>query len=237
VTVVAIGAHPDDVDLYAGGLVAALARAGEQVALVDLTAGELASRGSSALRAREAAEAARCLGAAFRECLGLPDGGIARTDAAQVRAVVEALRRHRPALVIAPWEEDLHPDHREAAHLVRRARFLARLPRFAADGAPFRPGPILFYEQKLPFEPHLIVDIGAVREAKLAAVRAFASQFSRDPEDPVRTEISDPEFHEMLEARSRERGGRIGVTWGEGYRRDGPQPVHDVRHLVEGGER
>jgi LmbE family N-acetylglucosaminyl deacetylase len=117
---------------------------------------------------------------------------------------------------------------------VRRARFFARLAAFAAEGAPFRPGPVLFYEQKIPFVPDLIVDVGAVREAKLAAVRAFASQFFREPDDPVRTEISDPAFHEMLQARSRERGARIGVTWGEGYRRDGPQAVLDARQLVPG---
>ncbi|MGQ0723413.1 MAG: bacillithiol biosynthesis deacetylase BshB1 [Candidatus Eiseniibacteriota bacterium] len=233
-TVVAVGAHPDDVDLYAGGLVAALARAGERVALVDLSAGEMATRGTPELRAREAAEAARHLGAASRECLRLPDGGIARTDAAQTRSVVEVLRRHRPSLILAPWEEDLHPDHRETAHLVRRARFFARLAGYAAAGEPCRPGPVLFYEQKLPFVPDLIVDIGVVREAKLAAVRAFASQFFREPDDPVRTEISDPGFHEMLEARSRERGARIGVTWGEGYRRDGPQAVVDPRQLIPG---
>jgi bacillithiol biosynthesis deacetylase BshB1 len=235
VSVLAVGAHPDDVDLYAGGLVAALARAGVPVAMVDLTAGEAASRGTPGLRAEEAREAARHLGAASRECLGLPDGGILRGDAAQTRALVEAMRRHRPALVLAPWEEDLHPDHREAAHLVRRARFFARVTGFAADGDPFRPGPVLFYEQKIPFEPQVVVDIGAVRDTKRAAVGAFSSQFSRAPDDPVRTEISDPEFHEMLDARSRERGARIGVTWGEGYRRDEPQAVRDVTHLLPGG--
>jgi len=232
--VLAVGAHPDDVDLYAGGLVAALVRAGLDVAMVDLTAGEMATRGTPELRAREAAEAARILGVASRECLGLPDGCIVRTDEAQTRALVEAMRRHRPALVLAPWEEDLHPDHRETAHLVRRARFFARVGGYPADGEPCRPGPILFYEQKIPFEPHLVVDVGAVREIRLAAVGAFASQFFRDPDDPLRTEISDPAFHEMLEARSRERGARIGVAWGEGYRQEGPRAVLDVRHLVPG---
>jgi bacillithiol biosynthesis deacetylase BshB1 len=233
--VLAIGAHPDDVDLYAGGLVAALAVAGAEVSMADLTAGELATRGTPELRAQEAAEAARLLGVSSRECLRLPDGGIRRTDPDQTRALVELMRRHRPALVLAPWEEDLHPDHRETHHLVRRARFFARVGGFPADGTPVRPGPVLFYEQKVPFEPDLVVDIGAVREKKLAAVAAFASQFRREPDDPLPTEISDPEFHAMLEARARERGGRIGVTWGEGYRRESPQAVRDVRHLLGEG--
>jgi bacillithiol biosynthesis deacetylase BshB1 len=230
--VLAIGAHPDDVDLYAGGLVAALAAAGASVAMADLTAGELATRGTPELRAREAAEAARILGVAGRECLRLPDGGIRRTDPDQTRALVELMRRHRPGLILAPWEEDPHPDHRETHHLVRRARFFARVGGFAAEGATVRPGPVLFYEQKIPFEPDLVVDIGAVRETKRAAVAAFSSQFRRDADDPLPTEISDPGFHAMLEARERERGGRIGATWGEGYRREGPQAVRDVRHLL-----
>ncbi len=234
--VVAFGAHPDDVDLYAGGLVAGLARRGATVILVDLTAGELGTRGTKEIRAREAQEAARILGAAARECLGLPDGGLDAADSAQNRAVVEAIRRHRPALVIAPWEVDVHPDHKEAARLVERAWFLARLPGYSAEGAPARPGPILSYEQKVPFAPDLVVDIGAERETKQAAIRAFASQFSREPNDPRVTEISEPPFHEMLEARMRLRGAAIGAAWGEGYKRRGPQPVHDPLELLPAGE-
>ncbi len=232
--VAAFAAHPDDVELYAGGLCASLVRAGATLALVDLTRGELGTRGDVGTRGREAAEAARILGAASRECLDLPDGGVSSADAEHVRAVVEALRRHRPALVLAPWDVDPHPDHRETALLVRRARFLARLPRFAAEGEPFAAGPVLFYEQKTPFEPDVVVDIGAVLDVKRSAVRAYASQFTRPPGDPARTEISEPSFHEMLEARSRVHGARIGVTWGEGYKREGPQPVLDPRHLFGG---
>ena len=114
---------------------------------------------------------------------------------------------------------------------MRRARFLARVARLDAAGPPCRPGPILFYEQKVPFEPHLVVDIGAVRDVKRRAVAAFASQFTRAPGDPLRTEISEPEFHEMLDARSRAHGARIGVTWGEAYRRDEPQAVLDAGRL------
>ncbi len=230
--VLAVGAHPDDVDLYAGGLVAGLVRRGAGVTLLDLTAGELGTRGTPASRAREAAEAARILGVRSRECLGLPDGGLRDGDPEQTRTIVEALRRHRPDLILAPWEVDLHPDHREAARLVGRARFLARMPRFEAAGEPCRPGPILFYEQKLPFDPDVVVDITPDIETKRAAIRAFATQFFRDPDDPVRTEVSDPEFHEALAARSRAHGARIGVTWAEGFKRDGPQAVRDPLHLA-----
>ena len=234
-SVVAIGSHPDDVDLYAGGLVAGLVRRGADVVIVDLTRGELGTRGTPEIRAREAEEAARILGVRGRVCLDLPDGGLREGDDAQVRAVTEALRRYRPLLVLGPYEVDKHPDHREAAGLIRRARFFAGASRAAADGDPFSPGPVLCYEQKIPFEPDLVVDIGEDRDRKMAAIRAFQSQFFRDPSDPARTEISDPSFHGMLEARSRSHGARIGVTWGEGYRREGPLPVHDPLELLERG--
>lgn len=227
----AIGAHPDDVDLYAGGLVAGLARRGAAVTVVDLTRGELGTRGDVETRAAEAAEAARILGVQ-RENLGLPDGGLSAGDEAQGRTIVEAMRRLRPELVIAPWEEDPHPDHGEAHRLVKRARFLSRVSRTPASGDPFRPGDLLFYEQKIPFTPHLVVDISADMETKRRAVRAFGSQFFRDPSDPVATEISDPAFHEMLESRARVHGYRIGVAWGEAYRREGPHPVRDPLHLA-----
>jgi LmbE family N-acetylglucosaminyl deacetylase len=176
------------------------------------------------------------LGVAARECLGLPDGGLDAADPAQNRAIAEAIRRHRPALVIAPWEVDVHPDHKEAARLIERAWFFARLPGYAAQGTPFRPGPSLSYEQKIAFAPDLVVDIGADRETKQAAIREFASQFSREPGDPRATEISEPAFHEMLEARMRLRGASIGTAWGEGYKRHGPQPVHEPLELLPAGE-
>jgi bacillithiol biosynthesis deacetylase BshB1 len=236
VNVLAFGAHPDDVDLYAGGLVATLARRGARVKITDLTRGELGTRGTPEVRAEEARRAAEILGVA-RECLSLPDGRLDSREESHVRAVVEAMRRHAPDLVLSPWERDLHPDHREAALLIRRARFLARLPKFASAGVAVRPGPIFYYEQKIPFEPDLIVDVTGAHETKLQAIRAFSSQFSRAENDPLATEVSEPEFHEMLRARSRAHGARIGVVWGEGYRREEPQAVLDPLVLMPMGER
>jgi bacillithiol biosynthesis deacetylase BshB1 len=238
VKVVAFGAHPDDVDLYAGGLVAGLVRRGAAVTIVDLTRGELGTRGNAGTRAKEAAEAARILGAT-RENLGLPDGALAGTDPDQTRAVVEAMRRHRPRLVLAPWPDDPHPDHPEACRLVRRAWFLARVKRFAAAGEAGRPGAILYYEQKTPFEPQIVVDVSADMEKKRAAVAAFATQFTRSEDDSStdRTEISDPAFHAMLEARARVHGWSIGAEWGEAYRRDGVHPVPDPLELFAPSDR
>jgi LmbE family N-acetylglucosaminyl deacetylase len=118
---------------------------------------------------------------------------------------------------------------------VERAWFFARLPGYAADGEPLRPGPVLSYEQKITFEPDLVVDVGAERDTKRAAIRAFASQFTREPNDPRITEISEPAFHEMLDARMRVRGASIGAAWGEGYKLRGPLPVKNPLELLGGG--
>lgn len=230
-SVLAIGAHPDDVDLYAGGLVASLAARGEKVHVVDLTAGELGTRGTVEQRAAEATAAAEALGVT-RECLGLPDGALSPENQSQLRAVVAAMRAARPRLVLGPWPVDPHPDHAATHELIRKARFLARLAKWEAPGEPCRPGPILWYEQKIPFEPDLIVDVSVGWEAKARAVAAFGSQFQRDAGDQVRTEISDPEFHEMLRARARAHGQRIGVEWGEAYRREDLAAVRDPQSLL-----
>ena len=128
---VLFGAHPDDVELSSGGLAAVLAAHGHGVRIVDLTRGEAASRGTVEQRAGEAQQAAEVLGVS-RENLGLPDTWIDRSNPAQLRAVVGCLRTHRPRLVIAPDEEDAHPDHVEASHLVTRACYLSGLANFDA---------------------------------------------------------------------------------------------------------
>src|SRR5262245_47404291 len=137
------GAHPDDVELTSAGLAARLATHGHAVGIVDLTRGEMASRGTVEVRSHEAQAAAEALGVTLRENLGLPDTGIDRRDRAHLRAVVEILRRHRPRLVVAPFADDAHPDHVEAAHLVARACYLAGLARFDATGERHRPARLL----------------------------------------------------------------------------------------------
>ena len=146
------GAHPDDVELVAGGLAALLASHGHRVGIADLTRGERGTRGDADERAAEAAAAARELGVAWRGSLGLPDLGLGRGDRAQLAAVVACLREHRPGLVVAPDEHDAHPDHVEASHLVARACHLAGLAGFP-DGAAgagatavrHRPARLLYY--------------------------------------------------------------------------------------------
>jgi len=227
------GAHPDDVELTSGGLAALLAGHGHSVGIVDLTRGEAGSRGAPEERAREAEAAAQALGVTMRLSLGLPDLGLDRRDRAQLRAVVACLREHRPRLVVAPERRDAHPDHVEASHLVSRACYLAGLARFDAPGERTRPRRVLFALYRGGAPAHLVVDVTAVWEQRMKALREHASQLGAGagPE----TYLTDARFLAEVEARARVLGASIGTTHGEGYRSAGPLGIHDARALL-GGE-
>jgi bacillithiol biosynthesis deacetylase BshB1 len=226
------GAHPDDVELTCGGLLARLAAHGHAAGIVDLTRGERASRGDVATRAREAVEAARILGASFRESLGLPDGGVDARDPAQLRLVVECLRRHRPGLVVAPDEHDEHPDHVEGSRLVARACYLSGLARFDAAGERFRPARLLFALYRSAQEPHVVVDVSDVWAVRERAIRAHASQL--DPAAGPATYLTGPGFLAEVEARARAWGALADVGHAEGYRVRGPFVVGDARTVLAG---
>lgn len=224
------GAHPDDIELTSGGLAALLATHGHAVGLADLTRGEAGSRGTVAERAREAGEAARHLGVAQRDNLGLPDLGLDHRDPAQLAAVVGLLRRHRPRLVVAPDREDRHPDHVEAHHLIARACYLAGFARFDAPGERFRPERVLFALYRSGARPHLVVDISAMWERRVAALHAYASQLAGA--EGAATYLTHPEFESEVEARARHWGSLIGARYGEGYRLRGPLGIADARALL-----
>jgi bacillithiol biosynthesis deacetylase BshB1 len=222
------GAHPDDVELTSGGLAALLSAHGHRVGIVDLTRGEAATRGTPEQRGREAEAAAGALGITARVNLGFPDTGIDGGDRAQLAAVVACLREHRPGLVVAPDRHDSHPDHVEASRLVARACHLAGLARFG-DGERFRPARLLHALYRGVERPHLVVDVGAVWERRMAALRAHVSQLEGD--GPA-TYLTAPGFLAEVEARARVLGAAIGVTFGEGYRATGPIGIHDARSLL-----
>jgi bacillithiol biosynthesis deacetylase BshB1 len=224
------GAHPDDIELTCGGLAALLAAHGHEVGLVDLTRGEMASRGDVATREREAAESAKLLGVALRENLELPDTALDARAPAQLRAVVGCLRRHRPALVVAPDRNDEHPDHVEASALVARACYLSGVARFEAPGERFRPQRLLFALYRSDTAPHLVVDVSEVWERRQSALRAYRSQLEANA-GPA-TYLTRAGFLESVEARARAWGAHAGVTHAEGYRVRGPLAVHDARTLL-----
>jgi bacillithiol biosynthesis deacetylase BshB1 len=227
-----VGAHPDDVELTSGGLAALLASHGHRVGIVDLTRGEAASRGTVEERALEAEQAARALGVAARETLGLPDLGLDRSSRPQLTAVVACLRRHRPRLVVAPDRDDDHPDHVEGSHLVRRACYLAGLARFEAPGERHRPERLLFALYRSGAKPHLVVDVSRAWERRMAALRAHRTQL--DPATGPSTYLTEPDFIAAVEARARHWGSLIGATHGEAYRARGPVAVADGRALLPG---
>ena len=178
ITILAIAAHRDDVELTCGGTLIKAAKLGQHTAILDLTQGEMGTRGSAALRRAEAEQAAAVLGVSVRETLGLPDAGIENTPVTR-EALARVIRRLAPRVVIAPALEGRHPDHRITAQLVRDACFVAGLARIAPDVPKHRPHKIvhtLAYRQDF-VRPTFVVDISEEFEQKMRAVRCYASQF------------------------------------------------------------
>jgi len=178
VDLLAIAAHPDDVELTCGGTLIKAVRQGYRTGIVDLTGGETGTHGSHTLRAAEAAKAAEVMGVTERRNAGLPDAGLFNTDETR-RVVVGLIRHFRPRVVILPYPIGRHPDHRIASELCRDASYLAGLRNFPADGAPHRPEKVLYtlaYRED-PVKPTFVVDISDEFETKLAAIRCYASQF------------------------------------------------------------
>jgi bacillithiol biosynthesis deacetylase BshB1 len=216
VDVVAFGAHPDDVEIGCGGAVAKLTDAGKRVAIVDLTRGELGTRGDAEIRAREAAEAARILGVTARENLGLPDGHI-RADIESKRAVVEAVRRLRPESVLLPYWRDRHPDHDSASALIYEAAFLSGLRRFETGQKSHRPTRLFYFVGWSDFEPTFIVDITAQFDRKMEAVDAFATQFRASASPDPETDLTSPRADWRIRSRCAYYGSLIGERYGEGF--------------------
>lgn len=178
VDLLAIAAHRDDVELTCGGTLAKAVAAGHAVGILDLTAGELGTRGTAEIRAAEARRAAGVLGVSIRENLGLPDAGIVN-DPPTRELLARTIRRHRPRVVIAPAREGRHPDHHATAQLVRDACFVAGLAKLAPDLPKHRPLKILHslaYRQDF-VRPSFVVDVSDVFERKIEAMRCYESQF------------------------------------------------------------
>ena len=235
VDILCITAHPDDVEIAMAGTVLHHRALGHTVGLVELTAGELGTRGTPEIRKQEADAAMRVLDAAFRYQLGLRDGFF-RADEDSLLKVVVAIRRHRPQLVLTNAIEDRHPDHGRGAALVAEACFLSGLRRIATqdDGREqpaWRPTTVLHSVQDRWIQPDLIVDVTPYWPEKERALRCFRSQFH----DPGSTEpvspISTPDFLPFLEARARQMGRLIGATYAEGFTVTRPPGVKDLLDL------
>jgi bacillithiol biosynthesis deacetylase BshB1 len=234
--VLAIGAHPDDVELAMGGLLLRLRDAGKSVAILDLTRGEAGTRGTPEIRAKEAAAAAALLGAAERTTLDLGDGRL-EPGLEVRRAIVDAIRRVRPSLVLASHPADLHPDHAAAGEAVRSVRYCCGMAKWhPGSHPPHRPAGFLFaMHHPMDAPPSLVVDVTAVFERKMALVRCFASQLHDPASKEPRTKISSEDFLPGWEARHRWFGDRIGVRHGEPWYAEGPVAILDPLALLRGG--
>lgn len=212
VDVVAIGSHPDDVEAGIGALVHKLVQRGLKVAILDLTAGELASRGTVSERQRESEAAAEILGVTARKNAGLPDGGIENT-AEQRRALVPYLREWRPRLLLAPMCDDRHPDHEAAHMLVRDANYMAGLSKIETRQDPYRAPRVLYYRvYKDPSPPQVIVDVSGYFDKQIEALEAYPSQFYNPGYDGPETFVSSKAFWDGIRLRAEYWGAQIGVA-------------------------
>ena len=235
VDVLAIAAHADDVELTCAGTLVKLAAAGRRFGIVDLTRGEMGTRGDAATREREARRAAEILGASFREFLDFGDGGLRKTRENEL-ALVDVIRRERPRLVLTSYPEDRHPDHRRAGELVTDAAFYAGLRKIETPHPAHRPQQTIYFSTAYVHAPTFVVDVTAAMPTRLAAMRAFTSQFHDPQSREPQTVLSQESFLASIEARARYFGFMIGVEYAEGFVAKRPPRIDDPVAVFEGFE-
>jgi len=220
--ILAFGVHPDDVELGCSGTILAAIAEGKKVGIIDLTQGELGTRGTIETRYIEAANAAKVMGISVRENLKMADGFFANDEQHQ-RLVIQAIRRYQPEIVLCNAPEDRHPDHGRSAKLVSEASFLAGLRKIETvdkDGnlqAAWRPKYVFHYIQDRFIQPNFVVDISAYHDKKIEAILCYTTQFYNQDSSEPQTYISSPQFLETVKGRAMLLGKRIGVLYAEGF--------------------
>ncbi|WP_029288903.1 bacillithiol biosynthesis deacetylase BshB1 [Pedobacter sp. R20-19] len=219
--ILVIAVHPDDAELCCSGTILKHIALGKKVGIVDLTRGELGTRGTAETRDEEAADSARILGLHARENLRLRDGFF-QNDEFHRLEVIKAIRKYQPEIILSNALEDRHPDHGRAGDLVYDSVFLSGLPKIetkieGVNQDAHRPRLLLQYIQDRYLKPDIIVDISEHMDKKIESIKAFKTQFYNPDVDGLQTYISSPEFFETLIGRSREFGKSIGATFGEGF--------------------
>ena len=234
--ILAIAVHPDDIELGCGGTLIKHAKMGQATGILDLTEGELGTRGTPQIRLQEAAAAAKVMGVRVRENAGMHDGFF-RNDEEHQLALIRYIRRWQPDIVIANALEDRHPDHGRAGKLIADACFLAGLRKIetthegrAQDA--WRPKRVFHMIQDRQLKPDFIVDISDVFDEKLDAIRAYKSQFHNPDSDEPMTYIASQDFLEQIKYRDALLGKRIGTTYGEGYITENVPGITDLDQLI-----
>ncbi len=222
--VIVFGAHPDDAELSMGGTIARLTKNKYRVGIVDLTKGEMGTRGSAQIRKKEAEEAAKILNVKVRKNLSIPDGNIKLNDE-NIKKVVKVIRKYKPEIIFAPYINDRHPDHIDASALIKRAMFTSGLIKYKTTEnkkiqKAYRPLKLFYYMQTFTFIPSFILDITDTFQQKMESIFAYNTQVhspgksrSNEPE----TFISTPEFIGYIEARAKTYGFQIGKKYGEPF--------------------
>jgi bacillithiol biosynthesis deacetylase BshB1 len=213
----AIAPHPDDVELTSGGTMIKMAQAGYRTGILDLTRGETGTRGTPETRLKEAARAAKIMGASVRRNLGLPDAHLKVTDEFKA-AIAEVIRELEPHTVILPYWEGRHPDHYTAARLGYEACFVAGLKNYPLTGEAFRPFKILYAAAYADVRPTFAVDITKQYDRRRQAILAYASQFN-PPKRDRKSKVALPldELEERMSLQARQYGRLIGVKYAEGF--------------------
>ena len=219
--ILAFGAHPDDVEISAGATLLKYAREGKKIGIIDLTEGELGTRGSIEKRYDEAAKASQFIGLKTRENLNLGDGFIQDSKENKIK-IIECIRKYQPEMVLANATHDRHPDHAKGANLVSEAAFLSGLRKIETSingnaQEAYRPKILLHYIQDFYLNPDVILDVSTTGEDKIELIKCFDSQFfkfnSKEPETPISVET----FFKYIEGRMLSLGRELGVTYGEGF--------------------
>ncbi len=236
--ILAFGVHPDDIELSCSGTILSSIHQGKKVGIVDLTRGELGTRGSAEIRDEEAAAAAKILGVHHRENLSMADGFFTHSEE-NIKKIIVVLRKFRPSVILANAVEDRHPDHGRSAKLVADAAFLAGLQKietFDENGNPqkaFRPTQVFHYIQDRVLTPDFVFDVTPFYEKKMESIRAYTTQFySADSNEPS-TYISSPQFLETVKGRDMMMGKKIGVLYGEGFITEKTVGIQDFNHIIQ----
>ncbi len=219
--VLIFAAHPDDAELSMGGTIVKFTSNHIKVGMIDLTRGELSTRGSAETRQKEAFQAAIVLKAAVRENLHLTDGDI-YNNKENLMKIIMTIRKYKPKVIFAPYFNDRHPDHIDTSVLVKRAMFstgLAKIKTFDKEVSqePYRPQKLFYYMQTYTFEPTFIVDITESFETKMKAIKCYSTQFHNPKSTEPETFISRPEFIKYIESRAQFYGFQIGKHFGEPF--------------------
>ena len=231
VDVLLFGAHPDDVEWGAGGTVLLMQQQGVSFAFIDLTAGEMGSRGTPEERDLEAKAAANFCGAAARETLNLPDCGLVDTPETR-RLIARTIRRYKPRIVMAPYWEDRHPDHAAAGSMVRNAQLFCTLRKLDDANPPHKPALFLYFLLHNYEKPSFVTDISSVYERKLKLLRLHVTQFSKTADENGLVPLGLSDYLFGLESRDRFFGSLIGCHHGEAFVQERPLRLNDFSQFL-----